>query len=150
MQFLPRAIDNDYRGYRMALWLFGLIVFVKVMMSVNIIRDPYLVATSADGIPVGTFGPAAAQSFLASFSLWAVQQFAMCVLCVIALVRYRAMVPLLFAVLIFEHLTRKAVLLVHPFVRVGDSPAFIVNLSLLSVMAIGLVLSLMTRRQAIA
>jgi len=149
MAFLPQAIDNDYRGYRTALWVFGLVVFVKVMMSVNIVYNPYRVATNADGIPLATFAPVAVQAVTSLFSIWAVQQFAICVLCVVALVRYRSMVPLLFALLIFEHVTRKAVLQIYPIMRVGNPPGFIVNLLLLSAMAIGLVLSLM-RRRAIA
>lgn len=150
MALFPRAIDNDYRGYRTALWVFGLIVFVKVMMSVNIVLNPFRIATSADGIPLATFTPVAVHAVESLFSIWAVQQFAICVLCVLALVRYRSMVPLLFALLIFEHLTRKAVLQVYPIGRVGNPPGFVVNLILLSAMAIGLVLSLMQRRQAIA
>lgn len=50
-QLLPQRIDNSYRGHKLALWLFGLIVLMKSAMSVNSILLGHKVATSADGIP---------------------------------------------------------------------------------------------------
>ena len=54
-RLLPRQVDNTYRGYKLALWLFALVVLVKVAMSVNSIFNGHTVASSADGIPLDTF-----------------------------------------------------------------------------------------------
>jgi hypothetical protein len=32
-QLLPQCIDNTYRGHKLALWLFALVVFVKALQS---------------------------------------------------------------------------------------------------------------------
>jgi hypothetical protein len=51
-RFLPQRVDNRYRGYKLALWLFALVVVMKVAMSLNSIFNGYVVASSADGIPL--------------------------------------------------------------------------------------------------
>ena len=68
-RLLPERIDNAYHGYKVALWLFGLLVFMKMAISVNSIVNGYSVASTADGIPLDTFTPAAAQSIVTLFAL---------------------------------------------------------------------------------
>ncbi len=53
-RLLPRQADNTYGGHKLALWLFALLVLVKVLMSVNSIFNGFSVASSADGIPLDT------------------------------------------------------------------------------------------------
>jgi len=139
---LPQRIDNTYRGHKLALWLFGLLVLIKTAMSVNSIFLGHKVATSADGIPLDTFPPAAAQTVLALFAIWGLVHLMICLLCVLVLFRYRAMVPLMFAFLLLEHLGRKLVLQFIPIARTGTPPGSSVNLALLAVMIVGLALSL--------
>jgi hypothetical protein len=68
-QLFPQRFDNTYRGYKLALWLFALLVFMKVVMSLNCIFNGYSVATSADGIPLDTFTSAGAQTVVSLFAL---------------------------------------------------------------------------------
>lgn len=147
-QLLPQRFDNTYRGHKLALWLFGLLVLVKTAMSVNSIFLGHKVATSADGIPLDTFPPAAAQTVLALFAIWGFAQLMICLLCTLVLSRYRALVPLMFAFLLLEHLGRKLVLQFIPIARIGTPPGFYVNLALLAVMIAGLALSL-SRKNAL-
>ena len=65
-----------------------------------------------------------------------------CLLCILILVRYRAMVPLMFVLFLVEFLSRRVVFEVLPIQRTGTPPAFYVNLALLAVMVVGLALSL--------
>ena len=109
-QLFPQRIDNTYRGHKLALWLFGLIVLIKAAMSVNSIFLGHKVATSADGIPLDTFPPAAVGTIISMFAIWGFAQLMICLLCALVLFRYRAMVPLMFAFLLLEHLGRKLVL----------------------------------------
>lgn len=141
-QLLPQRIDNSYRGHNLALWLFGLIVLMKTAMSLNSILLGHKVATSADGIPLDTFSPAAAQTIVALFAIWGLAQLMICLLCTLVLFRYRAIVPLMFAFLLLEHLGRKLVLQFIPIARTGTPPGSYVNLALLTVMIVGLALSL--------
>jgi hypothetical protein len=144
-KILPAKIDNAYRGYKVALWLFGLVLAFKTVISTNSIVLGRMVATRADGIPLATFAPQGAQAVVALFALWGLSQLFLCLLGVLVLVRYRAAVPLMYAVLFLEHLVRRLMLLVVPIVRVGTPPGLFVNIGLLLVMAVGLVLSVSRR-----
>jgi hypothetical protein len=141
-RLLPQRVDNRYRGYKLALWLFALVVVMKVAMSLNSIFNGHMVASSADGIPLDTFPPAAAQTVVSLFAIWGLAHLMICLLCILVLARYRSMVPLMFALLLLEHLSRKLVLLFLPIVRTGTPPGFFVNLALLALMVVGLALSL--------
>ena len=141
-RLLPRQIDNDYRGPKLALWVFALLVLVRVIMSVNSIFNGASVASTADGIPLDTFTPAGAQTVVSLFALTAFSRLMICLLCILVLVRYRAMVPLMFAFLLLEHLGRRLVLQFLPISRTGTSPGSAINLVLLTVTIVGLALSL--------
>lgn len=142
---LPRQIDHTYRGSKLALWLFGLIVLMKVAMSVNSIFNGRVVASSADGIPLDTFTPAGAQAVVSLFAAWGLGQLMICLLCILVLVRYRAFIPFMFALLLVEHLCRRLIFWAMPIARTGTSPGFAINLVLLALTALGLGLSLWRR-----
>jgi hypothetical protein len=141
-RLLPQRVDNTYRGYKLALWLFGAVVLMKLAMSLNSIFNGYVVASSADGIPLDTFPPAAAQTVVALFAIWGLAHLMICLLCILVLVRYRSMVPLMLALLLLEHLSRKLILQFLPIVRTGTPPGFFINVILLALMIVGLALSL--------
>jgi len=144
-RLLPQRIDNTYRGSKLALWLFALLLFMKVAMSVNSIFNPSSVASSADGIPLDTYTPAAARTIVSLFALLGLSHFVICLLGILVLVRYRSMIPFMFALLLLEHLSRRLILHFTPIVRTGTPPGFYVNLVLLAVMLVGLALSLQRR-----
>ena len=141
-QLLPRQVDNTYHGYKLALWLFALVVFMKVPMSLNSIFNGYMVASSADGIPLDTFTSAGARTVVSLFALLGLSRLMICLLCILVLARYRSMVPLMFALLLLEHLSRKLILFVMPIARTGTPPGFFINLALVALMIVGLILSL--------
>jgi hypothetical protein len=141
-RLFPRRIDNSYSGSGIALWLLALVVLVKAAMSLNAIFNGYLVASSADGIPLDTFSPAAARTVVALFAIWGVAHLTFCVLGILVLVRYRGIVPALFALLLFEHLSRRVVFHFLPVAKVGTGAGTYVNLGLVAVMVVGLGLSL--------
>lgn len=147
-QLLPQRIDNTYRGHKLALWLLAALVLVKGGIGLGTIFNGHSAATSADGIPLDTFTPAGAQAFVSLFAAWGLSQFMLNLMGVLALVRYRAMVPLMFALLLLEHLSRKLIFLVLPIARTGAPPGFFVNLVLVVVMIVGLILSLWSQDDA--
>ncbi len=141
-RLLPRRIDDGYRGPRLALWLFGLVVLTKVGMSLGSILDGRAVASTADGIPLDTYGPAGAQTVVSLLALLGLAQLMLGLICLVALVRYRAMIPPLLALLVLEYVSRRAILRLIPIGRTGTPPGGIVNLVLLAVMIAALALSL--------
>lgn len=142
---LPREVDNDYRGHKAALWLLALLLLMKVSMSVNSIFNGRLVASSADGIPLDTFTAAGAQTVVSLFATLGLSQLMICLLGILVLVRYRALMPLLFSLLLLEYVGRRLISLYLPVPRTGTPPGFTINLILLALMLVGLVLSLRNR-----
>jgi hypothetical protein len=147
-RILPRQIDNDFRGHKLALWLFGATVLVKLAISLGTIFNGHAAASSADGIPLDTFTPAGAQAVISLFAIWGLAQLVICLLCILALVRYRGMIPLLFALLLLEFLGKRVVLFFLPIAKIGAAPGSVINLVLLGVMIIGFALSLQDRAQS--
>ena len=141
-RLFPRTIDNDYHGHKLALWLFGLVLLLRTVMSMNAIFNGYTVATIADGIPLDTFSPDAARTVLSLFAAQALTYFAICLLGMIALVRYRAMIPLLFALLLFLQSARRLLFQFLPLDRSGAAFGPYVNLGLVVAIICGLALSL--------
>lgn len=147
-RLFPARIDNTYQGSKIALWILGLLIAVRTMQSVMIVVNGYSIAQSADGIPLETYPAAAAQTIVALFTLSAVNRLVISLICVVVLVRYRRAVPLMFLLLLVTYSAGQLVGRVVPFVRVGQPPAVVMNLTLLGLTIIGLILSLWKRRAA--
>ena len=145
-RIFPQRFDNDYRGHRLALWLFGLLVVVRVGIGLASIFNGYQAASSADGIPLDTFPPAASQAVVTLFALLGLVHLVLLLVCIVALVRYRTMIPLMFALLLLEYLCRRLVIALMPIAGTAAPPGLWVNLTLLAVMIGGLALSLWRRR----
>ena len=141
----PQRFDNTYRGYQVALWLFGLVVSVRIVQSVAVIFNGYSTARDADGIPLDTYTPAAAQTVLALFAQGSLWRLTFCLLCVLVLVRYRSAIPLMFSLLLLNYLAAQMILQFVPLVRTGTPPGPIVNLVIFALTIIGLGLSLRSR-----
>jgi hypothetical protein len=146
-RFFPPSIDNTYRGYKAALWLFGALLLLRIVMSVNCIFNGYSVATTADGVPVDTFTPAGRQQVVYLFAAWGLAQLVISLIGVLALIRYRSVVPFMFALLLIEILSRKLIGRFIPTVSSATAPALYVNLTLITLMVAGLALSLWPRKQ---
>jgi len=117
-------------------------VSVRIIQSVVIIFNGYAVAKSADGIPVDTYAPAAAQTIVALFALGALYRLIISLLCVLVLVRYRSAISFMFALLVLSYLASQLILQFIPIVRTGTPPGIVVNLIMFALMIVGLVLSL--------
>jgi len=138
----PRQINNTYRGHAAGVWLFALIVLLKLIMGSNSVINTRAVATGADGIPLDSLGSGAADTVVSLFALLGLGQVVLAALGVVVLVRYRAMIPLMFLLLLVDHLGRKAVALVHPVAAVTSSVSFYINLGVLTIILMGGALSL--------
>jgi hypothetical protein len=144
-KLLPRPIDNRYSGSKIALWLFGLIVFVHIVQSVLVIVNGYSTAQSADGIPLETYPAAAAQTILAIFTVASLRRLIISLMCAVVLLRYRSAVPLMFVMLGLNYLGGQVIFQFVPIVRVGTPPGVVVNLIMFGLTVVGLALSLWRR-----
>ena len=147
---IPRSLDNEYRGSRSALWLFGLVITMKSAQSLAIILNGYATASGADGIPLESFTSAAAQTVVAVFAQGSLWRLFFCLLCGVVLLRYRTAVPLMFALLALNYVAAQLVLGLVPMPRVGAPVGPLVNLLLFVIMLVGLGLSLWRRGGSVA
>lgn len=147
-RLFPKQVDNRFDGYRAALWLLGLFVALKLAMGVNSIFNTAPVAAGADGIPLDSFGPAAARQVLILFALTSLGQLMLALVALAVLIRYRAMVPFIYLVLIGESLARRLIVQSYDVARPASTPVgWYINIGLIAMLTIGLLLSLMPRRE---
>jgi hypothetical protein len=150
-RILPKQIDNAYRGYRLAIWLFVPIVLVNMIMGANTMIHTRDVIQGADRIPLDSYGATPARIIVNCFKSWGLGHFLLASLGCLALLRYRAMVPLMYLVLTLENGARKALQHSNPLHITTSSGAPMIgariNLALLTALLIGLVLSLVGRRE---
>ena len=148
-RLFPRQIDNGYQGRRAALWLLGLLVALKLVVSLNSIFNTASVAQGADGIPLDSFAPAAARTVLMLFALAALGQLVLGLVALAALIRWRALVPLLYLLSLVEQIARRLLVQSYQVPRSGDlSFGWYMNAGIVALLAIGLALSLMPARRA--
>lgn len=141
-RLFPARLDNDYRGMRLALWLFLPIVFMKLAISLLHIVSADGGAQSVSTIPLDSYSASAAQNVIAVFARMGLEQFLLGILYVVALVRYRAMLPLMYAVAVSHDIAIEAIARFKPLALVGTSGARAPALVLMALAIAGLILSL--------
>lgn len=149
-QLLPPRLDNSYHGSRVAPWLLGLVVTIKLLQSVMSVFLGATVASTADGVPLDSYTPAAAQTVIAMFALLGSARLPFYALCLLVLAKYRSAIPLMLALFSLDYVTRSLVLYYLPIERTGATGGLVVNQVLFAVMLVALVLSLRRRHVAAA
>lgn len=152
----PKQFDNDYHGFKTAIWLLGLIVFVKLMMGFNSAGlNPWVstqfVIKNADGIPLDTYGAEAASVIVFMFKAWGLGLFILSLLAVMAMLKYRSMIPLMYLVLLIEQVGRKIMITIEPIIKstAPDTPtaSFPINLIITVILCLGFILSLLEKKK---
>jgi hypothetical protein len=143
-KLLPERADNTYRGHKFALALLALLLFIKTAISLGSIFNGHTAASSADGIPIDTYTPAGARTVVSLFGLLGLSNFIVCLTGMVVLLRYRSLVPSMFALLLLYDLGRRLILYMMPIERIGTPPGSAINLVILALGAVGLALSLRT------
>jgi len=108
-RLFPPRVDNDYQGHRLALWVFVPLTIVTLARSLIHIFRLDGGAQSIATIPLETYGPPAAAAVVTVFALWGLSQVLIGLLYVVVLVRYRALIPLMYLGLILEYSGRAAI-----------------------------------------
>jgi hypothetical protein len=139
---LPRSIDNNLRGKKIAIWLLLVVLIVKTAQGLAVLFGGAFVVSSADGIPLNTYSPQAAQAIVSLWALMGFTRLLICMLCFIVLARYRSILPFMFGLLIIQDLGRLLVFHFLPIVRVGSPVGPTVNFILMVIAIVGLMLSL--------
>ncbi|MFG1190611.1 MULTISPECIES: hypothetical protein [Xanthobacter] len=104
---LPERIDNHFPGHRAVVAVFAVITAMTIGRSLFHMFAPDGGAQSVAHIPLSTFSPVqAGQAVIFVFALWGLSQLIMGLLYVVALARYRALIPLLLVFIVVEYTGR--------------------------------------------
>ena len=141
-RLFPKQFDNTYRGHWLGLILFGLLLALDAVIGTNSILNTHSVATGADGIPLDSYSPSAAREVMLEFALLGMWRLFFVLIGLVALIRYRAMIPFLFLLLLIQQLADKAVHALHPTDADFTAKGLIIVWVMLGVIGAGFVLSL--------
>ncbi len=153
-RLFPKQIDNDYRGHVLAIWLLVPLALMKFLQGANVAGllgtgNSRQILETVDNVPVSAFPAEAASQLVFLFAAWGVGVLVLGFLGMVVLLRYRAMIPLMYLLLLIEQVGRQALSTIHldrPFVSLAASPANLINWGFLVAMAIGLLVSVSGRR----
>jgi hypothetical protein len=152
-RLFPKQFDNDYRGHRLAIWLFVLVMLMRGAQGVVVMITPRDALINADGIPLDSLSAAGADMVVAIFAVTGLYLLMIPLQSLVVLMRYRAMIPFMYLLFLILQLGNRALLMLNPIVR-SDSPAMgfaghaiglYMNLAILALTLIGFVLSLVDR-----
>ncbi len=150
-RIFPKTIGNTYRGHAIAIWLLVLVALSKLVMGGNSIINTRFVIEVADRIPISSFNPGAAASLLFLYKCWGLGLALLSLLALVAVVRYRAMIPLMYLVLTIEQVVRRLFTLLDPLLTMpspgGPSVGSLINVAFVALLLIGLGLSLGRRER---
>ena len=148
-RIFPKTFDNTCRGHWLAKWLFLGVVLARLAMGINSTVNTRLVAVTADGIPLDKYDPAAANTVVALFGISGFLLLLLALVGILVFVRYRAMIPFMFFLLLVDQLGRRVLLYLHPIAKSGVATAdlgFAFVLTILAATIIGFGLSLVRSR----
>ncbi|MFL6762442.1 MAG: hypothetical protein ACJ8FB_07775 [Sphingomicrobium sp.] len=147
-RLFPTQFDNRFRGQSAALWVLGLLIALTLVVSLNSIFNTAYVAAGADGFPLSAYGPAAGRSVLMLFALDALGQLVLSIISLVALIRYRSMVPLIYLLVLCQQLGRRFIIQSYAVPRAPtDAVVPYVVYGVIGLLALGLVLSLLRSRE---
>lgn len=151
-RLFPRRLDNDYRGHWLGIVLFVLAAGLKAAQGIGSIVATRKVATGADGVALdalgGTYGADVVMSLFATLGMYllVVPAFGL-----VALIRYRGMIPLVYLMLLATQLGTRLLHTFHPAYealhRGGQPTGFTINMIILAVTVLGFGLSMTERRR---
>jgi hypothetical protein len=144
-RIFPERLDNRYRGHKLALWLFLPIALMKLIFGVVHIVRADGGAQTVSTIPLDTYSAGAAQNIVALMSRMGLEQVVLGAIFLIVLLRYRAMVPLMYVLIVGYYLGLQGVAMLKPLALAGTSGANMPVLVLTIMSCVGLVFSLIGR-----
>ncbi len=127
MKVLPKEINNNYEGRKIALYLFYLFTIMTVGRSLIHMFAPDGGAQTIATIPLDTFTNEGTNTVILIFSLWGLSQLIMGIFYVIVSWRYKSLIPLMYLFIFIEYLMRLILGALKPIETNGTAPGAIIN-----------------------
>ena len=138
---LPGTIDNSYSGHKLGIWLMALIIVMKLGMGFPSMFIGSVTAQNAHKLNLDAFAPEASQILVLLLARSGLSTVVLALFCLLVLIRYRAMIPVTYVLILVEHAGR-AFLLLKESAITGTSSASIVSYALLFFTVVGLAAAL--------
>ena len=127
MMVLPKEINNNYKGRKIALYLFYLFTVITIIRSLIHMFAPDGGAQTIATIPLNTFTNEGASTVIFIFSLWGLSQLIMGIFYVIVSLRYKSLIPLMYLFIFIEYLMRLILGTLKPIETSVTAPGAIIN-----------------------
>jgi hypothetical protein len=145
-RILPKRVDNRFRGHVLALWLFVPIASMKIAIGLLHVFSADGGAQSVSRMPLDTYPAGAAQNVIALMSRLGLEQLLLGLIALVVLLRYRALVPLMYLVFVAHYIGHEAIAAMKPLAVAGTSGASTPATIIAAASFAGLVLSLVGKR----
>jgi hypothetical protein len=129
---LPNSIDNQIRGAQGPVYVFTLLALLSTIRSLIHLFAPDGGAESIAGIDLSVAG---ADGIVFAFGLWGSSQLLFAFIQLLVAFRYRALVPLMYVLLILEMLLRMLVGQMKPITFAHTPPGGVANVTILPLAA---------------
>jgi len=139
----PKQIDNDYKGSRIAAYVFLLLAIVGTLRSCVHIFAPDGGAGSIAGMDLTVAG---ANNIIFSFALWGSNQLLVAIIQLVVFFRYKRLIPMMYLLLVLEILLRMLVGQLKPPVFAHIPPGQIGNYIVLPLSLVMFYLSINTSK----
>ena len=136
---LPARIDNTLPGRKLPFYFFAVYALLSAARSLVHLLAPDGGAGSIAGMDLSVTG---ADGIIFAFALWGSAQLLLALIQLLVVIRYRALVPLMYLLLLLEILLRQLVGRMRPVTFAHTPPGAIDNHILLPLAALMLALSL--------
>lgn len=144
----PKQMDNQFKGYKIALYAFYILTAVTLWRSQHHLFAADGGAQSIASIPVDTFTQAGAQAVIGVFGLWGLSQLIIGIIYLLIALRYRAIVPLMYVLMIVEYSFRAFYFPVaKPIPTTGTAPGAVINLLFILFSVVMLILIVVGHRK---
>lgn len=145
---LPKIVDNQYRGVKLAQYAFLLITAVTIVRSLIHVFAPDGGAQSIATIPLSAYSAEAAATVVLMFSLWGLSQLLMGLVYLGVYLKYKSLIPMMYVLLIVEYAMRIVIGQMKPIVTTGTAPGSVGSWIMVPVCVVLLVLSLINPNRA--
>ncbi|MEC8038853.1 MAG: hypothetical protein VX152_11245 [Pseudomonadota bacterium] len=124
----PSVLNNQFRGHRIALYAFYALTALTLWRSQHHLFAHDGGAQSIASIPLDTYAGNAADTVVGIFALWGLSQLIIGLIYLLAAIRYRSLIPLLYVLFTFEYAMRFWIGANKAIETAGTAPGGVINL----------------------
>jgi len=140
----PKTADNNYKGSKIALWIFTVLAVLSTIRSFIHFLAPDGGAGSIAGLDLSKGG----ENIIFAFGLWGLSQLIYAFIQLLVAFRYRTLIPMFYLILFFETIGRMLVgRMKYPLLLQGTPPGGIANYIILPLTIIMFVLSFRQKKE---